>query len=258
MFLIYTRVSTLEQAEDNRTSLAEQERICRGVAMARGVDKMDVSVYSDPGQSGAAPLKFRPDGKKLMDDMRPRDVVCAAKLDRMFRSAGDALQTIDVFRQAGVSLILPEMGLEPVTDNGPGKLFFGILSLVADFERTMINERMSNGKAAKKARGGHTGGEAPYGLRIIGHGRDARIEVNEQERQVADLIVRLRKHGESWSRIQKRLAKDGHKTRTGRDFQIVQLRRIVNFARNKHERVVPALREGGGGGQDNFASAHPA
>ncbi len=258
MFLIYTRVSTLEQAEDNRTSLQEQERVCRGVAMAKGADKMDISVYSDPGQSGAAPLKFRPDGKKLLADMKSGDFVCAAKLDRMFRSAGDALQTIEVFREAGVGLILPEMGLEPVTDNGPGKLFFGILSLVADFERTMINDRMRSGKAAKKAKGGHVGGEAPYGLRIVGHGRDARIEVNAQEQEIAQLIVRLRKRGESWSKIQKRLVKEGHKTRSGKDFQIVQLRRVVNYARSNNERAMPVLREGSGRSVGDIQSAHPA
>jgi DNA invertase Pin-like site-specific DNA recombinase len=231
MFLIYTRVSTLEQAEDNRTSLQEQERVCRGVAMARGFSGMDIVCYSDPGQSGAAPLKFRPDGKKLVNDMQSGDFVCAAKLDRMFRSAGDALQMIETFREADVRLILPEMGLDPVTDNGPGKLFFGILSLVADFERTTINDRMRSGKAAKKAKGGHTGGEAAYGLRIIGHGRDSKIEVDEREQEIVALITRLRKRGESTRRIQFRLNKDGFKTRTGKEFQHIQIKRIIDRAR---------------------------
>lgn len=231
MFLIYTRVSTLEQAEDNRTSLQEQERICRGVAMSRGFSNTDIIVFSDPGQSGAAPLKFRKEGKKLFETMQPGDLVCAAKLDRMFRSAGDALQTVEDFRKLNVGLILPELGLEPITDNGSGKLFFGILSLVADFERTTINERMRSGKAAKKANGGHVGGEAPYGLRIIGHGRDAKIEIDEREREIVQLVVRLRKRGESWSHIRRRLIKDGHMTRTGKVFQDVQMQRIVEHAR---------------------------
>ena len=62
MLLGYTRVSTLDQAADNRTSLDEQERVIRGIAMVRGVDKMDVTIYSDPGISGAVPLRFRPEG----------------------------------------------------------------------------------------------------------------------------------------------------------------------------------------------------
>jgi putative DNA-invertase from lambdoid prophage Rac len=231
MFLIYTRVSTLDQAADDKTSLAEQERVCFGIAMARGIDKMDIDIYSDPGQSGAAPLRFRPEGKKLLAAMRPGDFVCAAKLDRMFRSAGDALQTIEVFREAGVGLILPEMGLEPVTDNGPGKLFFGILSLVADFERTMINDRMKSGKAAKKARGGHIGGEAPYGQRLVGRGRDARLEIEPCEQETVALIVRLRKRGQSLHAVRKRLIKDGHKTRSGKDFQLIQIARVFAYAR---------------------------
>lgn len=230
MFLIYTRVSTLEQAEDNRTSLSEQERVARGVAMARGVGPMDIAVYSDPGESGSTPLKFRKDGKKLIGDMKRGDVVCASKLDRMFRSAVDALKTVEEFKEAGVSLILPELGLEPVTDNGAGKLFFGILSLVADFERTTINERMRTGKLAKAKKGGHTGGEAPYGLRIIGHGRDARIEVNKDEQEIVDLVLRYRKRGESLSKIARRLMLNDMKTRTGKDFQIVQVKRIIDHA----------------------------
>ena len=55
MLLGYCRVSTQDQAADNRTSLAEQERIIRGIAMVKGVDKMDVTLYSDPGVSGATP-----------------------------------------------------------------------------------------------------------------------------------------------------------------------------------------------------------
>lgn len=231
MFLIYTRVSTVEQAEDNRTSLQEQERICRGIAMARGVDKADISVYSDPGESGSTPLKFRKDGKKLVGDMRSGDVVCASKLDRMFRSAVDALRTVEEFREAGISLILPELGLEPVTDNGAGKLFFGILSLVADFERTTINERMRNGKLAKAARKGHTGGEARYGQRIVGHGRDSRVEVNDDEQEVIDFVRRYKRRGEATVRVLRRLNEAGYKTRTGRPFQYVQVKRIIEHAR---------------------------
>ena len=87
MLLGYTRVSTLDQAADNRTSLDEQERVIRGIAMVRGVDKMDVTIYSDPGISGAVPLRFRPEGKKLLAEMKAGDTVVASKLDRMFRAA---------------------------------------------------------------------------------------------------------------------------------------------------------------------------
>jgi putative DNA-invertase from lambdoid prophage Rac len=234
MLLGYSRVSTLDQAADNRTSLEEQERIIRGVAMIRGVDKMDVTIYSDPGISGAVPLRFRPEGKKLLDDMKEGDIVVASKLDRMFRAASDALACAERMKELGVSLILVDMGADPVTGNGMAKCFFTMAAAFAELERNIIAERMSTGKAAKRLRGGHTGGEAAYGHRIIGRGRDARIEIDEEEQKVVELIVRLRKRGEAITRIRKRLIKDGIRTRTGKEFQHVQILRIVNHARGAH------------------------
>lgn len=231
MLLIYTRVSTQDQAADNRTSLEEQERIGRGIAMVRGIDKMDVIVYSDPGISGAVPLRFRPEGKKLLNEMKAGDIVCASKLDRMFRSASDALVCAERMKEAGVSLILVDMGADPVTGNGMAKCFFTMAAAFAELERSTIAERMSNGKAAKRAKGGHVGGEAPYGIRIIGHGRDSRIEVDEKEQEIVALVTRLRKRGESTTKILKRVNKDGYKTRTGKDFQYVQVKRIIDYAR---------------------------
>lgn len=234
MLLGYCRVSTQDQAADNRTSLAEQERIIRGIAMVKGVDKMDVTLYSDPGVSGATPLRFRPEGKKLLNEMQPGDIVVASKLDRMFRAASDALACAELMKEREVSLILVDMGADPVTGNGMAKCFFTMAAAFAELERSTIAERMSNGKAAKRAKGGHTGGEAPYGLRIIGHGRDSRIEVNEEEQKLVELIARLRLRGESLTKIQRRLIKDGFKTRTGKDFQHVQIMRIVNYQRAAH------------------------
>ena len=232
MILGYCRVSTTEQAADNRTSMNEQERVIRGIAMVRGVDKMDVTIYSDPGISGAVPLRFRPEGKKLLADMKAGDCVVASKLDRMFRAASDALACAEQMKELGVALILVDMGADPVTGNGMAKCFFTMAAAFAELERNTIAERMSSGKAAKRARGGHTGGEAPYGIRIVGHGRDARIEMDEREQEIVALVARLRKRGESLSTIQRRLTRDGFKTRTGKDFQIVQVARIAKYARN--------------------------
>lgn len=226
----YRRVSTADQAADNRTSLAEQERIIRGIAMVRGFSNIDVSIYSDPGVSAAVPLRFRPDGKKLLADMKEGDTVVSSKLDRMFRSASDALTCAEQMKAMGVSLVLVDMGSDPVTGNGMAKCFFTMAAAFAELERNTIAERMATGKAAKKAKGGHTGGEAPYGLRIIGHGRDARIEVNDEEQDIVDTVLHWHGRGKGLADITRRLFLKGMKTRTGRDFQIVQVKRIIEHA----------------------------
>lgn len=227
MLLGYTRVSTTEQAEDNRTSLAEQERIISGLAMVRGIDKMDTAIYSDPGVSGSIPMCRRPSGSKLLDDMKSGDLVVASKLDRMFRSASDALNCAETMKTMGVGLILMDMGADPVTENGMSKAFFTMAAAFAELERSTINERMSNGKRAKLARGGHAGGLPRYGTRVVGSGRDATRAVNEDEQKIIELVRDLRKRGNGLHRICSELTAAGHKTRTGRDFQAVQVMRML-------------------------------
>ena len=66
MILGYCRVQTQDQAADNRTSLDEQERIIRGVAMIRGVDKMDVSLSTRiPASPAPCRCAFAPRAKSF-------------------------------------------------------------------------------------------------------------------------------------------------------------------------------------------------
>ena len=60
--------------------------------------------------SGSKPLGERAQGKRLLKALRPDDVVIASKLDRIFRSALDALQTVEDFKGRGVSLHLLDLG----------------------------------------------------------------------------------------------------------------------------------------------------
>lgn len=229
MIFAYTRVSTAEQAADGSTSLAEQERKCRAIAQLRGADPTEVIVYSDPGVSGSIPLGDRPGGAKLITDTVEGDIVVAAKLDRMFRSASDALVTAETFKKRGIHLILIDQGSDPVTSNGVGKLFFSLLAAVAEFERERITERMTEGRKAKKIRAGHTGGKyATYGYRIEGHRRESRFVEDPHEQSVISRVKRMAQSGLGPQQIVLALRDDGIFSRTGRIFQTVQIQRILN------------------------------
>jgi DNA invertase Pin-like site-specific DNA recombinase len=132
----YVRVSTTEQASDDRSSLVTQEQAIRGVAMIHGVEVTEI--YSDAGVSGSIPLAHRPAGGRLTAALEQGSVVVASKLDRVFRSASDALSTVEAWKQRGVDLILVDCGTDPVSSNGNSKLFFSILASVAEFERSRI------------------------------------------------------------------------------------------------------------------------
>src|SRR6202034_331735 len=118
----YARVSTVQQADEGE-SLDAQQRQLAGYAQMHGlaIDK----VFVERGVSGSKPLGDRPQGSALLAVLRPGDVVITAKLDRMFRSALDALEVLGRLKQAGVSLHMIDLGGD-TTGNGVSKLVLTI------------------------------------------------------------------------------------------------------------------------------------
>ena len=228
MLFTYARVSTIEQAADGAVSIAEQQRKCRALATMRGVPNDDIVDFVDAGVSGSVSLSDRPAGGELISAARSGDVVVACKLDRLFRSASDALATADTLKARGVDLILIDIGVDPVTSNGVGKLFFGILSLMAEFERDRINERTAEGRKGKRARNGFMGGVAPFGYRVEGEGRDAMLVPDDNEQEIVRIVRAMTPQG-PYS-IAKHLTERGLLTRTGRPWQRVQIERIIHAA----------------------------
>ena len=225
MIHAYARVSTFEQARANATSIPEQIRKCRAIAQLRGVAKFDVVEYRDDGVSGAIPLSHRPAGKQMWADLKPKDVIVAAKLDRMFRSSSDALTTMERLKEKNVDVILIAMGTEPVGQSAVSKLFFEMLAAFADFERSLINERTRDGKRGKFAKNGHLGGEAPYGWRVTGDGKNSMLVPEPTEQEVVAIVMR-RWPTKTQAQIVTEINMRGYKTRENKAFGYMQIRRI--------------------------------
>jgi putative DNA-invertase from lambdoid prophage Rac len=155
----YTRVSTERQADEGE-SLDVQRRQIDGYAMMKGLEIGHVFV--ERGISGSTHLNERPQGAALLAALEPGDVVVTAKLDRMFRSALDALDVLQLLKARGISLHMVDLGGD-VTGNGISKLVFTILSAVAEAERDRIRERIRDMKRDQKERGRFLGGTAPFG-----------------------------------------------------------------------------------------------
>jgi DNA invertase Pin-like site-specific DNA recombinase len=91
--------------------------------------------------------------------------VITAKLDRMFRSALDALDVLAKLKTRNVSLHMIDLGGD-VTGNGISKLVFTILSAVAEAERDRIRERVTQVKRDQRQRNRYLGGIVPFGFRV--------------------------------------------------------------------------------------------
>jgi DNA invertase Pin-like site-specific DNA recombinase len=229
MILGYIRCSTADQAKDDRSSLQVQTDVIEGFARIRGAHSLDVQIYTDAGVSGAVRLAKREAGAQLLADMKPGDIVVASKLDRMFRSASDAIDMFDEFKKRGVDLVLFDISHEPVSA-GVGKLIMTILAAVADMERIRIKERTADGRRAKKAKGGPVG-NVPFGYRKVGDGRSAVLEIDAKEQEAAKFMRGFYAQGESLPAISKRLFNVGYESRNGKPFTPMAIRRVVMEAR---------------------------
>lgn len=226
----YARVSSVEQAAEDRSSLDVQLKVCDA---ATTIAKLPAPTpVIDPGVSGSIPLAERPGGGKMISALQPGDVIIAAKLDRLFRSAADALNNVESMKARGVKLILVDIGTEPVTESAVAKMFLGILASVAEFEKNRILDRMATGRIEKRKSGGHIGGQPPYGFRKVGAGKSARLEPDPEERAIIEQARQMRDGGASLRSIGTRLAKSGIRSRTGEVFAPIQIKRMLAQSEN--------------------------
>jgi DNA invertase Pin-like site-specific DNA recombinase len=140
---LYLRVSTDHQSVEN------QNRELRQIAERRGWTV--VEVYSDAGISGAKRRDQRPGLDAMLKDASRRkfDVVMAWAIDRLGRSLIDLLGTIEHLETTGVDLYLDQQNID--TTSPMGKLLFQITGAFAEFERSMIRQRVRAGLKTIKA-----------------------------------------------------------------------------------------------------------
>jgi putative DNA-invertase from lambdoid prophage Rac len=180
--------ATSRQASEGE-SLDVQRRQIEGYAHMHGLTLDDVIV--EEGVSGSVPVVERLKSGELFARLKKGDVVIAPKLDRLFRSALDALTTVEDLRQRGVSLHLLDLGGD-ILGNGLSKLFLTIAAAFAEAERDRIRERVGQVKADQKARGRYLGGIVPFGFR---RGADGDLVAHEAEQEAIREIVALRAQG---------------------------------------------------------------
>lgn len=131
-----------------RVSTADQNPQLQVDALVRaGVHPDDI--YKE-NVSGAA-IK-RPQFDAMMKDVREGDTVVVWKLDRLARNNVALHQIAERIRTKGANLrLLDNSGLD--TSTAAGRLLFGMLAVMAEFERDLSRERTIAGLARAAAEG---------------------------------------------------------------------------------------------------------
>ena len=146
---LYVRVSTDHQ------SVSNQEIELQAVAERHGWTV--VAVFKDQGISGAKGRDQRPGFDKLLKAVARRefDMVAAWSVDRLGRSLIDLVGVLQELHAKHVDLYLHQQGIDTTTPSG--KAMFQMMGVFAEFERSMIHERVMAGLARARAEGKQLG-----------------------------------------------------------------------------------------------------
>ncbi len=150
---LYLRVSTNAQSTDAQLTELRQLVEQRG---------WKYEVFCDKGQSGAK--ESRPAFDEMMRQVRRGrfSAICIWALDRLARSLRQLLDISLELQRLNVDLVAVKQDLDTSTPSG--RLVFGVLSTVAEFERDLLRERVRAG-IAQARRAGKRIGRPP--LRVL-------------------------------------------------------------------------------------------
>jgi len=146
---LYLRVSTSEQTTDS------QRRELKKWAKAAGHEV--VAVFEDAGISGTNGRDQRPQFDLMLKAAvrREFDLLAAWSVDRLGRSLQDLVATLSELQAANVGLFLHQQAIDTTTP--AGKAMFQMLGVFAEFEHTIIQERVKVGIRRAQEQGTKSG-----------------------------------------------------------------------------------------------------
>lgn len=134
MIIGYARVSTT--AQDTALQIDGLEKA--------GCER----IYQESASGGAM---NRPELDKCFDAMRSGDTLIVWRLDRLGRSLKDLVAIISDLEARGIAFRSITEAID--TSSAGGKLVFHVFAALAEFERSLIQERTKAGLQAARARG---------------------------------------------------------------------------------------------------------
>lgn len=145
---LYARVSTADERQNPETQL---QRL-RKYASRRGFRVADEYVDTGSGRD-----TDRPEYQRLMNDARQRaiDVVIVWRYDRLARSTQALISALKEFQALDVGFISCEEQID--TSTPQGEMVFGFIASIAQFESSLISQRVQAGMQRAQEEGKHVG-----------------------------------------------------------------------------------------------------
>ncbi|WP_425319643.1 recombinase family protein [Lacimicrobium alkaliphilum] len=162
----YARVSTDEQCEDAQIDALKRFGCQR--------------VYREKISGKSAK---RPELSRLLDALRPGDIVVVQRLDRLGRSLSDLIDLLNGFKNIDVQFVSLHENID--TTSASGELMFHMIGAIAQFERRLISERTKLGLQAARARGRKGGRKAKMSVTDIKKAKAMLLDPDMTKAEVA-------------------------------------------------------------------------
>lgn len=191
----YARVSSDEQAD--KGTIQTQLEYARGRAKLEGWQLIE---FVDDGVSGKK-ISFakRPEGARLLDAARRGEFarVVTYRLDRLGRRARFIHEALEDFTAAGAAYASLTEPFDTATP--AGKLFLGVLAVMAEFESDSIQQRTAEGKHRVSTLDDRwLAGVVPYGYSLT---EDSRLVIDPTEAAIVREAFALTTAGRSSAQV---------------------------------------------------------
>jgi len=216
----YIRVSTDGQAGDDRFGIDVQREQILKYAHENGFEIMEW--FIDEGVSGVKESRPALDCILYGDvENPPIENVIVAKSDRVARDIKLYFYYKQLLYQKDIELVSVS------EDFGEMGAFAGILEafvmFAAEQERANITRRTGAGRAIKAAKGGYSGGQAPYGYTV----RNKRLVVVPEEAAAVRDMFKMHEEGGTLREIADEMNARGLKTHRGGIFRTSTIQTIL-------------------------------
>lgn len=206
---IWIRVSTEDQARGESPEIHKE----RALAYAKAKGWTVSEIYDLAGVSGKSVINH-PEAQRMLNDIKRGHVtgLIFSKIARLARNTKELLEFAEYFRTYNADLISIYENID--TSSPSGRLFYTIISAMAEWEREEIASRVKQSVEIRAKLGKKLGGQAQFGF--TWNGND--LELHPDEAPVRKLMYELFLKEERKTTVANMLNDMGYRTRSGAKF----------------------------------------
>ena len=213
---IWIRVSTEDQARGD----SPEVHLHRAKSYAEVKGWKVQEIYNLAGISGKSVID-QPEAQRMLRDIRSGHIsgLIFSKIARFARNTRQLLEFADIFRENDAHLISIAENID--TSTPAGRLFYTIISAMAEWEREEIVDRVKSSMHLRAKLGKKLGGQAQYGFKWEGE----ELVLDPDEAPIRKMMYELFLKEKRKKVVTRILNERGYRNRNGKEFNSITVDR---------------------------------